>query len=338
MCERRTSVIDSIHVAPGSGGGEGPSSHARHRFQGRVEAARKRPAVVTGAFGRVAKPVLAVKGAQMETGLSWFGRKVYAVGKGGYGVKDVSSQITPMGVRRNSLAERGSQLCAKGVGNLRGAGTGNRGIRRTQVVEGGGLQRIDRRLDTVGEGEEQRGTFGRSREVMSTVTPDSQESGGGLYVVREREPSFLREDFTRGRAFGMEGDYTRQKGRQEGSPRREIEQRGRRRETLGGNGAETSIGLTKKYCVKATCRYGWENSTRCVFIAYDSLFERLKQKLREAFVMKKPFDICYEDEDGDVVRMSSELDMAAFNDMVRNEGGRVRVRMVQPNVAAVNPR
>lgn len=88
---------------------------------------------------------------------------------------------------------------------------------------------------------------------------------------------------------------------------------------------------SKKFFVKATCRYGWENSTRCVFVSYNCDLNRFKRKLAEAFTLRTGFDVCYKDEDGDIVRVTSETEMSPFLELVRKQNGRVRVRMIAPH-------
>lgn len=86
-----------------------------------------------------------------------------------------------------------------------------------------------------------------------------------------------------------------------------------------------------RFFVKATCRYGWENSTRCVFVEHGCSFRMLKEQLAEAFNMEKRFDVSYKDEDGDSVRISTEAEMQPFLNLVRKQGDKVRVRMVAPD-------
>lgn len=93
----------------------------------------------------------------------------------------------------------------------------------------------------------------------------------------------------------------------------------------------------QKFVVKATCRYGWEGSVHVLTASYALQFEGFYRLLGDAFEMRVDFAICYFDDDGDPVTVSSDVEMEAMLQFVRRHAGRLRVNMKPPHGVMSSP-
>lgn len=87
----------------------------------------------------------------------------------------------------------------------------------------------------------------------------------------------------------------------------------------------------KTFIVKASCRYGWANSTRRLSVSMKTAFPAFKTRLGDAFDMIKPFTITYRDEEGDFVKVSSEAEMAHLLNMAGRHVRPVQVKLIPPH-------
>eukprot|EP00177_Eucheuma_denticulatum_P006641 GFKZ01012076.1.p1 GENE.GFKZ01012076.1~~GFKZ01012076.1.p1 ORF type:complete len:544 (+),score=31.46 GFKZ01012076.1:202-1833(+) len=84
------------------------------------------------------------------------------------------------------------------------------------------------------------------------------------------------------------------------------------------------------FIVKATCSYGWETKLRYIYVAYGVKVTSFKQVLKETFRMDAPFSICYKDDDGDLIHVSEDPDMAPMFAQARHRQGALQVQLRPP--------
>lgn len=87
----------------------------------------------------------------------------------------------------------------------------------------------------------------------------------------------------------------------------------------------------KAFIVKASCRYGWANSTRRLSVSMKTTFPAFKTRLGDAFDMTKAFTITYRDEEGDFVKVSSEAEMAHLLNMAGKRVRPMQVKLIPPH-------
>lgn len=84
------------------------------------------------------------------------------------------------------------------------------------------------------------------------------------------------------------------------------------------------------FIVKAACSYGWETSFRYIYVAYGVTVSSFYQVLKEAFRMDAAFSICYKDDDGDLIHVIDNADMAPMFALARRGEGALQVQLRPP--------
>lgn len=105
----------------------------------------------------------------------------------------------------------------------------------------------------------------------------------------------------------------------------------RTRDTSGVEDRQvTRRDVNSSFIVKATCSYGWETKLRYIYVAYGVKVTSFKQVLKETFRMDAPFSICYKDDDGDLIHVSEDPDMAPMFAQARHRQGALQVQLRPP--------
>lgn len=96
------------------------------------------------------------------------------------------------------------------------------------------------------------------------------------------------------------------------------------------DGVRTQRDAKLSFVVKATCSYGWETSFRYIYMAYGVTALSFCQVLKETFQMDTPFSVYYKDDDGDLIHVTDDADMAPMFALARRRDGALQVQLRPP--------